>query len=389
MKKYIFFILLLTTFLVFPKPTLAKVIMQEKGIVAIPSTETIDDDLFIGAESIDIAGTVTGSVFAGAGMGDIKGNIKGDLVIGIGNANISGEINGDLYLGGGDITLTNAKIDGNVIVGAGNLMIDSTSVIGGSLIAGAGNIKNSAPVGRNVVIGAGSIYLDSTVGKEARLGGGNIELGPHAAIKDNLTYTLGENESSLKQAQSATIGGTVSRYTPPVDTSRDMAKAKQDFARMGGMAQRGWLVISFLGSLLVGFIILKLFPKTSGEISDELSKSLTSSIGIGFLMVIAILPILLILAITVIGLPLAGILVLLFGLELHLAKLASSYALGRFVARQFNWNKIGLYGAFSIGLAIFFILRAIPGIGWITSILFTWAGLGSLWLYKKANLKNL
>jgi len=388
MKKFVL-LSLFTFFMVFPSQALAKVIIQETGTITIPSSETIDDDLFVGGENVDFAGTVTGSVFAGSGMADIKGNIKGDLVLGTGKANLGGVIGGDLYLGAGDVVLTKVTVGGNVIVGAGNVLIDKDSKIGGSLIAGAGSVRNSAPIGRSAMIGAGSLYLDNKVGKEARLGGGNIELGPLTSIAGNLTYALGEDGSSLKQDPSATVGGTISRYTPPADARRDMQKAKDDFGKFGLVAHRGWLLISFLGSLLLGFVLLKLFPKTALGLSSEISKSLLPSLGIGFLIVIFALPVFLVLALTIIGLPLLGILIPVFAVELCLAKLVSSYGLGRFVAKQFSWNKMGVYAVFTIGLAIFYLLQAIPGIGWVVSVLFTWVGLGAIWLSTRANLKNL
>jgi hypothetical protein len=390
MKKLIssLFIVLCSLF-VFSTPAMAKVVMQEKGTVTIPAGETVDDDLFIGSENIDFAGVVTGSMFAGAGMADIKGNIKGDLILGTGKANLGGVIGGDLYLGAGDVVLTKVTVGGNIVVGAGNVMIDKDSKIGGSLIAGAGSVRNAAPIGRSAMIGAGTLYLDNKIGKEARLGGGNIELGPLTSIAGNMTYALEQDRGVLKQDPSATIAGTVTRYTPPVDARKDMAKAKADMAKFGRVAHGGWLMVSFLGSLLVGFLLLKLFPKTSLGLSTTASKSLMTSLGAGFLIVVAAVPLFLVLALTVIGLPLVGLLIPLFCIELHVAKLVSAYALGSFVTKQFSWHKMGVYAVFSIGLILFYLLRAVPGIGWITSVLFTWTGLGAIWLYTRANLKTL
>lgn len=384
MKKYIFFITLLASFFSFSKPAEAKVVIQEKGIAIISSEEVIDDDLFIGAENIDMTGTVTGSVFAGAGTADIKGNIKGDLILGTGTGNISGAIDGDLYVGGGDINITNASIEGNVVVGSGNLTIDKSSKIGGSLIVGSGNVKNYATVGRNVMIGAGNVYLDAKVGKEARLAGSSIQLGPNTHIAKDLTYALEDVESTLIQDESATIAGSLTRYTPPVN-----AKAREDMSRFGEVAGKGMLIISFLGLLVVGLLALRVLPKTSEGLSKQVMEKLGKSMGIGFLIMIASIPVFLILALTIIGLPLAWLLILVLWICLTLAKLVSSYALGHFVAKQFNWSKMGIYGVFTVGLVIFYILRAIPGVGMIISMLFTWVGLGAIWLYGGSHLKNL
>jgi len=250
--------IILSSLFTFSTSTQAKVIMQEKGTVTIPAWETIDDDLFIASENVIIEGRVTG----------------------------------DVYVGTGNLTLNGATIGDSLIVGAGNVTIDATSKIGGSLIVGAGNLNNSAPVGRNIMAGAGTMYLDSKVGKEARLGAGTIELGPNSSIAGNLTYALGEEESSLNQNPSSTVEGTVSRYAPPVDARRGQDQVRQ----FGIYAHRGWLVISFLASLLLGFLLLRLFPKTSLGLSQTVEGSLMPSLGIGFLIIIFSFPVALVLA---------------------------------------------------------------------------------------------
>jgi hypothetical protein len=384
-------LVLITVFsvLVFPSPVEAKVVYQEKGEVVIAKGETLDDDLFVGSESLLMDGSILGSVFVGTGRYTQTGSIKGDLVLGTENALISGTIGGDIYVGAGNVNLSKATVAGNVIGGAGSITIDKDSKIGGSLIAGTGDLKNYASVGRNVMAGAGTVLLDGKVGKEVRVGGGEITLGPNANIAGNFAYALGEESDNLTQDPKAVIGGSTSRYLEPAKAREDMERAKADAYKMGHMAGRGWLVISFIGSLLVGFLLLKLFPKTSLNLSTQVKSDLLRSLGIGFLIIVFAAPVLLVLSLTVIGLPLAGLLFLLLLVAVFIAKVVASYALGRFVATQFNWNKMGVYATAFVGLAIFYLLRVVPPIGWITSFLFTWTGLGAIWLYTRSNLKNL
>lgn len=390
MKKLISSIFyVLCSLFVFATPVLAKVMYEEKGSVVISKSETVDDDLFIGAETITVDGNVLGSVFAGSGRYVQTGTIKGDLVLGTGNAMITGAVSGDVYIGAGDVMLSKLMVGGNIIGGAGNLTIDKESKIGGSLIAGSGNLKNAASIGRNLMVGAGTVYLDSKVGKEARVGGGEIVIGPNTNIIGNLTYALGEETDNLTQDPKAVIGGTTTRYTPPVDARRDMDKFRQDFGKFSIAAHRGWLIISFLGSLLLGFLLLRLFPKTGLGLSQTLEHSPIRSLGIGFLIVIFALPVMLVMAISVIGLPIVGLMIPVFAVCLIVAKLVTSYALGRFVARQFNWNKTGIYATYFVGLAIFYLLRSLPGIGWVAYMLFTWVGLGAIWDYTHSHLKRL
>lgn len=389
MFKKIFIAILAFSLFAFPRVAAAKVMLQEKGDVIIGKTETIDDDLFIGAESTQIDGNVLGSVFVGTGKYVQSGNIKGDLFVGTGKAVISGNIGGDIFVGSGDVELIKATVGGNIIAGSGTLTIDKDSKIGGTLIAATGNLKNSAPIGRNIMAGAGMVTLDSKVGKEVRVGGGQLTLGPSTNIAGDLTYALGDENTTISQDSNAKIGGKTTRYTPPAKAKADMAKARADMGRFAKVGHSGFLVVSFLGSLLLGFILLKLFPKTSLGLATQVKDKLLNTLGIGFLIVIFAVPVLLVLALTVIGLPLAGVTLLVFMLALHFAKLISAYALGRFIAYQFSWKQIGVYAVSFIGLTVFYFLRAIPVVGFIASTLFTWAGLGAIWLHLRANLKNL
>jgi hypothetical protein len=388
-KKLLVLIALFSVF-AFPSPALAKVMYQEKGSVMVSKTETVDDDLFIGSESVTIDGNVLGSVFVGTGRYTQSGSIKGDLVLGTENAIISGSVGGDIYVGAGNVTISKAIIGGNIIAGAGTITIDNESQIGGSLIAGSSDLRNSASIGRNVIVGAGMVYLDNKVGKEVRVGSsGEIILGPNTNIAGNLTYAFDEESDNISQDSKAVIAGATSRYAPPQQVQEEMNKSRDDMRKFGMAASRGWLLISFIGSLLVGFLLLKLFPKTSLGLSNQVKDGLLHSICIGFLVVVFAVPVLLVLALSIIGLPLAGLLLLLLCIALHISKLVASYALGRFVTAQFNLNKTGIYATAFIGLSIFYLLRAVPGIGWIVSTLFTWTGLGAIWLYTRANLKNL
>jgi len=364
------FALTLFILLVCPTPASAKVILQEKGTVNISASETIDDDLFIGAENVSIDGNVKGSVFVGAGSVTIAGDVVGDVIAGTGN-----------------LTITDSKIGGNVIVGAGQVSLDSKTIIGGSLITGTGMLKNEASIARNAMVGAGTASIDSPVGKELRFGGRDLTLGPRTKIGGDVVYALGEKEGVYSQDPKATIAGEVRHITPPAQP--DMNKARDDMRAFGRVAGRGFLVIGFLGSLLIGAILLKLFPKTVFAQANFLKNNFWGNFGTGLVMVLVLIPLLILLAITIVGLPLAGLILPLFCIGTHVAKLLSAYALGRFVATQFSWNKMGVYAVYAIGLAIFYLLRSLPVVGWFTSVFFTWVGLGTMWNYTKANLKNL
>lgn len=379
MSKIIFVLALIISFFCFTSPVQAKVIMAESDPVAIGPKEVINDDLFIGAEAVTIDGTVNGDVYVGTGSFILNGTIKGDLVLGTGNAVIKGTVTDDVYMGTGNATLEGAKIGGGLTVGAGTLTLDDNSSVGGSLIAGVGTLRSTALIGRSAMVGAGSLYLDSQVGKELRFGGRKLELGPRTKIAGDLWYALGEEQGIFTQDPAATIGGTVSRYTLPKSAQRDLARA--DFSQFGRLAGRGFMFISFLSSLLVGLLLLKIWPKSTQAIATVLSKEVLASLGVGFLIIVAIAPLLIALSLSIIGLPLAGLILAIFLIDLYLAKLVSVMVIGQTLAKNFNFTKWSRYAVFALGLFVFYLFRLIPVVGMLASLILTWMGLGAIFKY--------
>jgi hypothetical protein len=54
-----------------------------------------------------------------------------------------------------------------------------------------------------------------------------------------------------------------------------------------------------------------------------------------------------------------------------------------------NLSKPSIYLVFFIGITLFYMIRLIPGLGWLASVAFTWVGLGATLTYFTSHLKNL
>jgi hypothetical protein len=83
-------------------------------------------------------------------------------------------------------------------------------------------------------------------------------------------------------------------------------------------------------------------------------------------------------AITIIGIPLAGIVFLILMIGVNLAKIVAGFALGVWISSKFKWNKLSSFWIMALGLLVIYILKAIPVVGGIVSITVLWVGLGAL-----------
>jgi len=364
----------------------AKVISDEKGTVSIAKTEVVNDDLFIGAKSVEIDGTINGDLYVGAETVRVSGIINGNLHIGASTVNLDGVVNGNAYVGAGQINVIGSKIGGSLLVGGGSVNIDKNSLVGGSILAGAGTLTISSPVKRNVYVGAGSAYIDSAIGGEVRVGAGNISIGGDTKIAKDLYYSIGNDSGEVSISNAATIAGVIHKSEYKYMNQKNIEAAKNKLPGVFNSIRFAFKIISFAGALIVGFLYYKLFEKHFKQSADLISKSFWKALGVGFLVTVAFIPGLVILMITVIGVPLAGLAFLFLLLYSYLAKIVVGLCFGNWLSDKFKW-KISTLGSFAIGLLLIYVIETIPFIGFLTGFVVLWSGLGALTIrmFSKAN----
>ncbi len=320
----------------------------------------INDDLFAAGQVITISGTVNGDVFAGSETTNIDGIINGNLHIGASRVNLSGKIKGNVYIGAGSLNVNKSAIGGSLIIGSGDVSLDKDTTIGGSLIAGAGNISLDATIKRNAVVGAGSITV-----------------GPNTKISKDLYYAVGNNQKEIIVPSTAVISGSIHKSSSEFNTP-NIEAAKKEFTAAAKTARVFALVGGFLSALLVGYLYLHFFKNQLVRASDLVGKSFWKSFGIGFVIIIMALPALVILLITLVGVPLAGILFLILLIYLYLAKIVVGFAVGKWLVEKLKWSKVSEFLALALGLLAIYILKIVPVVNVFFGIIVLWSGLGAL-----------
>lgn len=338
----------------------ARVLSSEKGNVTVAKGEVINDDLFVGAQGATIDGIVNGDVFVGAQTVRISGTINGNLHVGGQSVTLTGSVKGNTYIGGQDIVITGANIGGSLLVGAQSVNIDKTSIIGGSLMTGAASLDIDSQIKRNVYAGAGML----TIGADAKIG-------------KNLYYAAGQNQQTSID-KNAKIGGQIFKSetkTPPPNVKA----AEKNAPKILGAAFIATNILSFIGALFVGLLYMNIFGRNFKETTNIVSRFFWKSFGLGFLIIIAFIPGLIVLLITVIGIPIAGLAVLWIIFYSYLAKIIVGAALGVWISEKTH-IKMPEFLAFALGLVIIYLLKTVPIIGFLSGVTVLWVGLGALTL---------
>lgn len=295
----------------------------------VSSTEVINDDLLIGANSIVIDGTVNGMVLAGGNDIVINGTVNGD-VLAMGSSVtvsegakitgnlftaaqtvvINGEVTGSVFSGVMSLTLNaNSSVGSNVYFGGYNLETKSGAKIGRDLAAGGYQIILGGDVVRDVKAAVAAFKLDGKIGRNVEIQvekpgqakgtypgpwspqTGNIpmlnpglDIGKDASIGGNLVYTSPVDQSNA--VQSTPQGTTVFQTPVPSETKPAQPQPKVRFETGIFNIFKG-MFRNFISLMALGALALWLIPLSVKGVSDLVSKKTLPSLGYGVLAYLA------------------------------------------------------------------------------------------------------
>ena len=376
-KKLIAVLISLLIFPLFVSGVYAVNNFQRNEVVLLAKDDVVEGDYFAAGERLTIAGTVNGDAYVAGGNVIVEGDINGDLIAAGGTVNVRGKVAQDVRVAGGQVTVS-GDVQGNVTLVGGSLEITDSAGINGSLVSAGGNLSVFGPIGKGAAIGAGAATIGNLINGDITAGVGELTLTPSAKVSGDLNYW---SDADAQIQQGAEISGKTTHNFPQKKEREEPRKA------LGGVFAF-FKIASFLAALLIGLIFIKLAPQFTKSTADALLTKPAASLGIGLLAVILTPILILIAAITVVGIPIALILFFLFLITLYLSKIFVSVAIGRKIVEVTN-QKTGDYSVFILGLLVYTLVILIPVIGVIVSILALLAGVGAIVMTKKDLYKQL
>lgn len=346
---------------------------------ASQSTEVVSEDLYIGAGLISVGAKTEGDLIAAGGDITIGGDVSQDLIVAGGNITVLSNVGDDVRIAGGDLLIA-GTIEGDLVVVGGNVKISPTAVVKGDLIAAGGVVFLDGVVEQNVKVTSGSFIINGKVDGLVEVETDEFKIGDNAVINGDVNYKA---VSEVKVSDSATINGTLNfeqRQPKHRGNSNDNWFAQMFFA--------AWLTKLVL-LLVSALVIFWLTPKTINEsVYLSMGKFGNESLR-GFLLLIATPIALIILAVTLVGLPLALLSGLVLAVLVTLAKLISGILLGAIIWKWLkyetplvNWKSI------VVGVVVLQIAGAVPVLGWIFACVVFLASLGGLSNYLYQYLIN-
>ncbi len=338
----------------------------------ISKDQVLNDDFITFADSIDIDGIVSGDVIAAGRKINIPGNVAQDVMAAGQTINISGLIRDDVRIIGADVNISGTVMS-DVIVFGGNINIKQESLIEGDVIIYGGTVKINGKIKKKVNGECGNLEIGGEIEGNVDVKCENLIIGKESIISGDLNYTS-TNEAEI---QGKVKGQTVHK-TPQQTTNRADLKA----VLIGK-------IISLASLIIIGLILIYLFPKKSNQIVNIIQKKSTLSLGVGIILLILIPMICILLFMTIIGFPLSLIILCLYIIAIYISKIFAGLFIGKKTLVYFTKKQdITPIQSLILGLILILTVINIPFIGGIINFIIIIIGLGAIGISQKGLFKK-
>jgi cytoskeletal protein CcmA (bactofilin family)/uncharacterized Tic20 family protein len=342
-------------------------------LVTVPAGTTLNDDLVAMAQAINIAGDVTGDVFALGSTITVTGTIGGDLIAAGQQITVDGVVQGDIRAAGQQVTI-NGRVDGSVTTAGQQIVVGRQGAVGGSLLVGAQDVNLVGTVGRSVLTGAGALQLGGSVGGNVNAHVERLNVDPNARVGGKLLYS---SPDQVVVPAGVATGGV--EYQAP-----DRAERQRDERRdnLFGSLSVIFNVIWLVGSVIAGVLLVHFLPAFASSTAEQVRHHPLSSFGIGVVAMFIVPVVALIVAVTLIGLPLSFLAVLGYLLAIYVGQLLLGLAVGavlvELVRRRGTVPHVGPEWLVVLGLVVVYVVTHLPWIGGLATFIAICLGLGAV-----------
>jgi cytoskeletal protein CcmA (bactofilin family) len=329
--------------------------------------------------------TVTGDLSEITGDVVVHGTVEGDVSAVAGSVEITGEVTGDVSAAAGSVTVEGGTVGGDVSAGGGSIDVTDGATVEGDASAGGGSVTvgPDSTVERDAAAGGGDAEVEGTVDGDVA-SGQSVVLGANAHVGGDVTY-----HDSLDRAGGAVVEGTVTHETGDgwqgigsivdVDDGSDF-QWSFDTPLTPGVVDDGpgWLsgVYWVLLALLAGGVALLLAPDFSAEVATQAATDPLRSGALGFAALVAAPVVLVVVGLTIVGIPFALAGGALFALVAWVGLVFGEYVAGREVLAALDVGN--RWAALAVGVVGVELLARLPVMGGLVRFLVFLLGFGAL-----------
>jgi cytoskeletal protein CcmA (bactofilin family) len=333
-----------------------------------------DDNLVLAGGKVSPARPVPENFVAAGGRVVVDQPIGRHAVAVGGSVEVRAPVGGAVRAAGGTITI-DAPVAGSVAAAGGDIRVTRQGAIAHSARMFGGAITIDGRIDGDLKASAEKIVINGEVTGNVKAAAEEVVLGPGARIGGAFTYAAG---SELQKGEGATIGGAVSRRDKMEDREAAIDDAPGDARKAMSVAGT---VASYLVLLACGAIFIAVAPIFSVEAPDRMKASPARSLGIGLLTLVGVPLAAVLFFVTLIGIPVAMLLVALLPFVLLLGFLVGTLWAATWLPRVLKKppppTVRAAIGYFAISLAVVMLLGKVPSVGGVFLFVLLILGLGA------------
>jgi hypothetical protein len=298
----------------------------------------------------------------------VSGAIAGDAVLAAGSVDVRAPVGDDLRAAGGIITFGSVVNGETLALGASVHVTPQAELHGRAWLAG-NEVAIGGRVGGEVKAYGRYITVSGELNGPVQLSAERIELKPTARVNGDLTYS---STHRIVIHDGAVVSGKVSREAGVFEIPRPHFK-------IPGLGALRPLLL--LGLFAFGLLLYAVFPRYTVSATRTLETAPLKSLGLGAALFFSGPPVLLLLVITIIGIPVALVLAALYAVAVLAGYLIAAFFIGGRLARLAGqtldrpaWRLLAL----AVALTALWLLRQIPYAGGLIGLAALLFGLGAL-----------
>ncbi len=344
---------------------------QEFGKEVV-SSGTIADNLVVGGRRVVVRAQVAGDVVAFGEWLNIGDDIRDDVLAAGRRVGINGTIGGDVRLAGARVNIGAAVAGDAMAAGARIEVKPSARIAGQAWLAGA-DVRIGGKVGGKLRAAGRTVTIGGEIGDDVIVHARSIHIVASAKIDGDLTYHSDQEAEIHPDAQ---IAGDVT-FIRSEGPRHFMGRT---FAALGAIG-----IAVHVGAILVGVIIVLLFPSFTAAAARTIPRAPWKASGLGFALLVSTPVAMVILVSSLIGLPLTFVVLNVYLIGLVFAYFITSLAVGRGIARLVRASpEVARRGRrialLVVGGVVLGVVAFVPVVGALTLLAALSLGLGALTL---------
>lgn len=335
----------------------------------IPAGQTLEQNLVVSGRSIVVAGRLEGDLLALAERVRIVGEVNGDVLAITRDLEVDGLVTGSVHA-----LAERAEIRGeirrSVYTATDQYLLDDQGRVGLDGIHAGTGVTIEGSVARDVFHFGDWLELRGSVGRDLESRAERVSLGDEARVEGDLTVlSMDEDEPALERMSGAFVGGRV------VEAPMEHPEIRP-FERFTDGHFYLWTALSLAGAFLVGMLLFRFLPWVFDN-ALETTADFFRAAGFGLLFAIATPVVLIVLAVTIVALPIALMGAAIAAMVVYAAEILVAAMIGEALLgapAEGDWAGFGL--PLLAGLAIVTLATLVPYLGSVVSVVVVLLGLG-------------